>query len=311
MAARRFVVFALMALLCATTADAASARTVPLPRPKPAVAQAGEEATVPRTAMRVPLPRPKPRQAKSGEAPAAPAKKLMTGGNIPLRADAGGEISVSLADIGRERDPEEARELTPGSGSRWGTSQIKEARDRCAFVLAATNIEAESEDPTGGPDGCGIAAPVKVAAFGAVDIRPSATLNCPMALAVYKWMTDVVQPAARKYFGEPVVAIRNAASYSCRRRNNAGRGRISEHSFGNALDIAAFTLASGRSITVEGDWSTFGSFLGLNDRASFLKTIHSGACESFSTVMGPRANALHENHFHIDLGRGGYYKFCR
>lgn len=313
MAARQFAVSALMALCCAGASGAAHATTVPLPRPKPAIVQAQDEAATPRTAMRVPLPRPKPQPAQAGEAPAAPARKLMTGRDIPLRAGAGGEISVSLADIGRERDPEASRELTPGEdkGAHWSAAQIKEARDRCAFVLAATNIEAETEDATGGPGGCGIAAPVKVAAFGAVDIKPSATLNCPMALAVYKWMTDIVQPAARKYFGEPVVAIRNAASYSCRRRNNAGRGRISEHSFGNALDISAFTLASGRSITVEGDWSTFGSFLGLNDRASFLKTIHAGACGSFSTVMGPRANALHENHFHIDLGRGGYYKFCR
>lgn len=288
----------------------AAAGTVPLPRPKPAIAAEARNVMAAEAALAVPLPRPKPRLAKAGEAPVSETN-LVTEGNVPLRTGADGEISVSLADIGRERNPETARELRPGQGSSWSMAQIKEARERCAFVLAATNIEADEEDAMGGPDGCGIAAPVKIAAFGAVHIKPSATLNCPMALAVYNWMTDVVQPAAREYFGEPVVAIRNASSYSCRRRNNSGRGRISEHSFGNALDIAAFTLASGRSITVEGDWSTLGSFLGLNDRASFLKTIHSGACKTFPTVMGPRANALHENHFHIDLGRGGYYKFCR
>ncbi|MGE0210269.1 MAG: extensin family protein [Parvibaculaceae bacterium] len=300
--------FGLIAVLGCSLAGAAVAGTVPLPRPKPALDQhAPDDLAAPEARRRVPIPRPKPSLARDE----APARRLATSAEGPLRAGEGGEISVSLADIGRERDPETARNLAPGAGSHWTTAQIGEARDRCAFVLAATNIEAEEEGAMGGPEGCGIAAPVKVAAFGAVDIKPSATLNCPMALAVYKWMTDVVQPAARKYFEEPVVAIRNASSYACRRRNNSGRGRISEHSFGNALDISAFVLASGRSITVEGDWSTLGSFFGLNDRASFLKTIHSGACESFSTVLGPRANALHENHFHIDLGRGGYYKFCR
>lgn len=253
----------------------------------------------------VPLLRPKPphRLAETlGQVPTKPGQ---------LKAGAAGEISVTLQDIGRERDPETSRNLLPGTSSKWAVADIREARDRCAFVLAATNIAADPGESVGGPSGCGIAAPVHIAAFGAVDVKPSATLNCSMALAVYKWMTDVVQPAARKYFGEPVVAVRNAASYHCRRRNSSGGGRISEHSFGNAFDISAFVLASGRAITVEGDWSTIASFFGLSDRASFLKTIHAGACETFSTVMGPRANALHENHFHIDLGRGGYYKYCR
>jgi len=281
----------------------AQAEVIPLPRPKPRPPATADLLSVP-----IPVPRPKPlARTAIGPAPST----AVPDGLGPLKAGAAGEIDVSLQDIGRERDPETSRDLVPGTASRWTTADIREAADRCTFVLAATNIDAEPEEPVGGPDGCGIAAPVKVAAFGAAVVKPGATLNCSMALAVYKWMTDVVQPAAREYFGEPVVQVRNAASYHCRRRNSSGGGRISEHSFGNAFDISAFVLASGRSITVEGDWSTLGSFFGLNDRASFLKTIHTGACESFATVMGPRANALHENHFHIDLGRGGHYKYCR
>ncbi len=266
---------------------------------------AGAVLAGPALAQSVPIPRPKPLHRAANVEAHAPAKPA------PFRAGAAGEIDVTLQDIGRERDPEAARNLLPGTASKWGASEIRAARDRCAFVLAATNIAADPGEPVGGPSGCGIAAPVEVAAFGAVEVKPSATLNCSMALAVYKWMTDIVQPAARKYFDEPVVAVRNAASYHCRRRNSSGSARISEHSFGNAFDISAFVLASGRSVTVEGDWSTLGSFFGFSDRASFLKAIHTGACETFPTVMGPRANALHENHFHIDLGRGGYYKYCR
>lgn len=285
----------------------ALAGTPPLPREKPPVQAA---ATPEPSSQRVPapLPRPKPRASSQGN---ERAPQPVAGQYGPLRAGPAGEISVSLQELGRERDPDSSHQLTPGTNSRWSIADVRTARERCVFVLAATNIDASPEDAVGGPDGCGIAAPIKVGAFGAVDVRPGATLNCSMALAVYKWMTDVVQPAARKYFGEPVVAVRNAASYNCRRRNSSGSGRISEHSFGNAFDMSAFTLASGRTITVEGDWSTVGSWFGLNDRASFLKTIHAGACQSFATVMGPRANALHENHFHIDLGRAGHYKYCR
>jgi hypothetical protein len=229
----------------------------------------------------------------------------------PLKLASSGRLDVSLEKLERERDPANARELAPNTGSKWSMAAVKAARDRCAFVLAATNLAAEQAEAVGGPQGCGIAAPLKVAAFGAVSVTPQATLNCPMALAVYKWMTEVVQPAARDAFGEPVVGVRNAAAYSCRRRNNGSRSRISEHSFGNAFDVASFDLASGKSVSVEGDWSSFGAIIGFAARAKFLKTIHEGACGVFSTVLGPRADALHENHFHVDLGRGGQYRYCR
>lgn len=287
-----------------------AAAQVPLARPKPAISAvlAAAEGHVSRTI--VPLPRPKPgRSVARPPTPTAPA--LAFAGFGPLKLGSSGRIDVSLDALERERDPAKAKNLAPGTGSKWSMAAVKAARDRCAFVLAATNLAAEQPEPIGGPQGCGIAAPLKVAAFGAVSVSPQATLNCPMALAVYKWMTDVVQPAAREAFGEPVVAVRNASAYSCRRRNNGSRGRISEHSFGNAFDVASFELASGKSVSVEGDWSSFGAIIGFAARAKFLKAIHAGACEVFSTVLGPRANALHEDHFHVDLGRGGQYKYCR
>ena len=55
-----------------------------------------------------------------------------------------------------------------------------------------------------------------------------------------------VQPAAYRYFGRHVVGIRQIASYGCRGRNGNGCGNISEHAFGNALDIAGFRLGERR-----------------------------------------------------------------
>jgi hypothetical protein len=159
---------------------------------------------------------------------------------------------------------------------------VKAARERCNFVLAATNLDAEPMKPIGGPGACGIAAPIKISAFGNMEVKPPAVLNCRLGATVYKWLTEVVQPAALRQFGEPIVALDNASSYSCRKRvNGFANARISEHSFGNALDIYGFTK------------------------------VHQGACNMFATVMGPRANVQHENHFHVDLGRGGIYKFCK
>src|SRR5262245_22833271 len=260
----------------------------------------------------VPLPRPKPADGTwqpAATASSQPARELHTGG--ALSTDRRGELNVAFDLMKAERDPYASAELQPAEVTTWSKEEVQQAQTQCGMVLAALNIEGDMGPPIGGPGGCGIAAPVKVKSFGAVEVTPPATINCRLAAALYKWMTDVVQPAARRRFGEPVVGVVNASAYSCRRRNAASTGRISEHSSGNALDMRSFRLASGKEISVLSEWSTAGAFFGFYRTSSFLSDIHKGACPIFATVMGPRANHQHENHFHVDLGRDGAYKFCK
>jgi hypothetical protein len=294
--------FCVIAMLIAASvsAQAAEGQSQASARAGPALAR-GE----------VPVPRPKP--ADGSWLPTAstthPPHELQVDG--ALSTDAHGELRLSVDRMKRERDPYVSADLQPAEVTSWSKEDVQQAQQQCAMVLAALNIEADSLQPIGGPGGCGIAAPVKVTRFGAVEVSPPATINCRLAAAVYKWVTDVVQPAARQRFGEAVVGMVNASAYSCRRRNAATTGRISEHSFGNALDVRSFRLASGKEISVLGEWSTAGAFFGIFKTSSFLSDIHHGACPIFSTVMGPRANVHHENHFHVDLGRDGAYKFCK
>jgi hypothetical protein len=70
---------------------------------------------------------------------------------------------------------------------------------------------------------------------------------------------------------------------------------MSEHGFGNAIDLSEFTLASGRTVTVEGGWR------GGPEERAFLRDLNRGACEHFSTVLGPRSDRHHQDHFHLDL----------
>ena len=135
---------------------------------------------------------------------------------------------------------------------------------------------------------------MKVARFGAVEVKPAATINCRLAAAIYKWITDVVQPSARRRFGEPVVGMVNASAYSCRRRTRPRRAGSASMPSAMRLDIRSFRLASGKDISVLGEWSTAGAFFGIFKTSSFLSDIHHGACPIFSTVMGPRANVHHE-----------------
>jgi Extensin-like protein C-terminus len=140
-------------------------------------------------------------------------------------------------------------------------------------------------------------APLVTGSTGPAIVKPAATLACPMVSALEQWVTGAVQPAANRWFRQPVVEIKQISAYSCRGMNGQPGARISEHAFGNALDIAAFTLADGRTITIKDGWR------GLPEEQGFLRDIQAAACEQFNTVLAPGSNRFHYDHMHVDLMR--------
>ena len=136
-----------------------------------------------------------------------------------------------------------------------------------------------------------------VTAFGPVAVKPVAMLACPIVSVLDRWLADSVQPAAQRWFGARVVEIRQISAYSCRGMNGDSRAHISEHAFGNALDIAAFTLADGRHISVKDGWK------GMPEEQGFLRDVQAAACQQFSTVLAPGSNVYHYDHIHVDLMR--------
>jgi hypothetical protein len=155
-------------------------------------------------------------------------------------------------------------------------------------------------------NGCEVANAWRVQSLGSIAFSQAATMNCGMADPLRNWLEDQVQPAAQKSFGESVVSIDVAASYACRARNNKNGAKMSEHGFGNAIDIAGFTLESGRKVTVLDGWR------GGRDERRFLRGVHDAACGQFRTVLGPESDRHHHDHFHLDLQNrrsGGSY--CR
>jgi hypothetical protein len=136
-----------------------------------------------------------------------------------------------------------------------------------------------------------------VAAFGPVAVKPAATLACPIVSALDHWLADSVQPAATRWFGARVVEIKQISAYSCRGMNGNSYAHISEHAFGNALDIAGFTLADGRQVSVKDGWK------GLPEEQGFLRDVQAAACQQFSTVLAPGSNVYHYDHIHVDLMR--------
>jgi hypothetical protein len=146
--------------------------------------------------------------------------------------------------------------------------------------------------PLGPPAG-----PTMTASAGPVEVKPAATLACPIVSALDQWISAAVQPAAQHWFRQPVVEIKQISAYSCRGMNGNPNAHISEHAFGNALDIAEFDLADGHKVSVQYGWH------GSPEEQGFLHDVQGAACEEFTTVLAPGANVYHYNHIHVDLMR--------
>jgi hypothetical protein len=191
------------------------------------------------------------------------------------------------------------------------TEAWREAADQACLARrgnksSASMLQIEKIDGAGA---CGITVPYQVSAFdaGSIAVTPTAVVGCPLADAVEGWLHDSVQPAAMAYFGSPVVGIRQLSNYACRRPMGYRPGQMSEHSYGNALDVAEFKLKNGRLVTVQQGWR------GAKEDQAFLREIAVTACQRFKTFLGPGV-AFHHNHFHVDLARrgaSGIDRYCR
>jgi hypothetical protein len=89
-----------------------------------------------------------------------------------------------------------------------------------------------------------------------VELSPPATLNCAMVASLHAWVENTLQPIARETLGSPIVRLRNASGYACRKRNGSAfnSDKLSEHAKANAVDIAGFVTADGRTIEVGRFW---------------------------------------------------------
>jgi hypothetical protein len=157
--------------------------------------------------------------------------------------------------------------------------------------------QAEQPPPASPIPPLGPPAPATAVSGVPVQVQPPATLACPVMSALDQWIANAVQPAAAHWFRQPVVEIKQISAYSCRGMNGNPNAHISEHAFGNALDVAEFDLADGHKISVQYGWH------GTPEEQGFLHDVQAAACEQFTTVLAPGANVYHYNHIHVDLMR--------
>lgn len=150
---------------------------------------------------------------------------------------------------------------------------------------------------------CAAQSPLEVTALNlngkTVELTSPIQTNCEMATALVDWAGEV-DAYAKAALDSELAALQTGTSYMCRPRVGGAEQFTSEHGFANAIDIVGFTLADGRSIAVKENWLP-----ATTPEAKLLRQSHGAACGKFTTVLGPEANADHEDHLHLDLGCHG------
>ncbi len=151
-------------------------------------------------------------------------------------------------------------------------------------------------------NGCGIIKAVRLTSVSDVKLSQASLMDCNTAKALKKWTEQSAKKELRST-GGGLVGYQVAAHYACRSRNNQKGARISEHGKGRAIDISAFVLKDGTRLTVLDDWNS--------RHGSKLKAMHKAACGPFGTVLGPRSDRFHRDHFHFDTARYRSGPYCR
>ncbi|QND53773.1 extensin [Phyllobacterium sp. 628] len=178
----------------------------------------------------------------------------------------------------------------------------------CRTQLKQLGVVFQERAPINDGGVCRIDNPLTVSGFasGNIRLKPSATLNCQMTLAFARWVKGDLSPSTRLRYLSGVNTIHQASSYSCRTMSNRRGANMSEHSKGNALDIAKITLNNGTDIKVQKP-----GFFAFRQRG-LLNNVRSDACDYFTTVLGPGYDIFHKDHFHFDLmQRRSSHRACR
>jgi len=131
-----------------------------------------------------------------------------------------------------------------------------------------------------GSKGCPVLNAVLVEDFENTTPSSPFILSCPAALSLASWLNQ-----------EKIKSFSHMGTLNCRKMR--GSNFLSEHSFGNAIDISKID-----GISIIGNWGT------NTEKAGRLQEVASNACEHFSNVLTPETNRAHQDHFHLDIGLG-------
>lgn len=140
-----------------------------------------------------------------------------------------------------------------------------------------------------------------VSAQTPVPLSPDLIATCSLTAGL-TWYEARLNEIAERILKAHITRIDHVGTYVCRNINRDPNGMRSQHATANAIDITAFHLSNGKTISITRDWANEGP------EGKFLHEAHDAACNLFNVVLGPDFNAAHKTHFHLDLG---WFRTCR
>ena len=198
------------------------------------------------------------------------------------------------------------RSLRPTFRSPKAAREVRQQQAVLAAGAVCGDVSIQGEAIGAVPgriSGCGVENAVRISSVSGIGLSVKSTMDCGTARALKTWVDGSAKPALSRK-GGGLREIKVAAHYACRRRNNAKTGKISEHGKGRAIDISGFTLNDGSNITVLKGWNAAST-------RKAMRKMHADACGPFGTVLGPKANKFHLDHFHFDTARYRSGSYCR
>jgi hypothetical protein len=167
--------------------------------------------------------------------------------------------------------------------------------------------------PVAAKASCAIEVPVRLKSITArartvteVHLPEEPVVSCQFAERLTAWLGNLVAPLIAGRMSTDLRAVHTGPGYECRNRNGAATGKLSAHAVGQAIDISAFELSSGKSIPMKPD--------GDETMRNVVDSVRTAACGWFTTVLGPGADAAHTDHLHVDIaphGTSDRYRICQ
>jgi len=199
--------------------------------------------------------------------------------------------------------PAEKPAENKNSPEQKASEEGDELKAACLKRLTELGLRFESRPPVK-ENSCEIDNPVLVSGLpNGVEVVPHSLMACPVAESLSRWISEVVAPEAERQFQSAPTKLLIGTSYQCRDQRNGAK--LSEHAFGNGVDVMGFEFAKGAPLTIK-------AHIENSPEGNFQSAIQKAACPIFNTVLGPGSDDAHSDHLHLDLRqRKGDYRICQ
>ncbi len=232
---------------------------------------------------------------------AAPPVGAQPSGAQPSGAVTPDEIAPPLPPPRPDRDAEVPEAAAPPAAAEDPKAVADAAT--CEGRLAQLGVKFEAK-PALKDGACGAPAPLLISELPeGIAVTPPATITCPVAEALARWVTEVVKPEGERHLKRAPKSVAIGTSYEC--RNQRSGAKLSEHAFANGVDVMSFAFEGRAALPVAPHPSG-------SPEAAFQDAVRTGACTHFSTVLGPGSDAAHADHLHLDMReRKAGYRLCQ